>query len=200
MPQVIGSIETLSNKLHGFEPNSVINRYKNDYNRAFKAIAPKGTNNVPKNSWVKFSKSVVSAARFLRQFEDCAEFIDFTKAFSANPKSRIALPLLLKEEIFGFGFALACNLIKETISPEYVKPDTHIIYIFKNLGISEPDASAYEIFKDAIEFAEVSQEVPFTVDKIFWLIGSGNFNVVDLRVKTNRERFVREVKNKLSMN
>ena len=47
------------------------------------------------------------------------------------------LALLLKNEIHGYGFALACDFLKENYSPEYAKPDTHIQVIFYSLHLSK---------------------------------------------------------------
>ncbi len=184
MPNVIDNINALREHLFDFDPNSIIQEYQNDYAMLFARIAPPGTENIPHNSWVKFCKSAISSANFLSQFNSFNDFSGFVNSFTANPLSRIGLPLLLKEEIFGFGFALACDFIKENLSPEYIKPDTHIIDIFKGIGLSRQIASDYEIFKDAIRFSEIINKEPYVIDKLFWLIGSGKFYLNDFRINT----------------
>ncbi len=199
MPKVIDDVDNFSEELFNFEPGSIVEHYENDHRMLFKAIAPAKTKYRAQNSWVKFCKSAMSGAHFLSQFKNYKEFIAFTQAFTAIPETRIGLALLLKEEVFGFGFALACDFIKESVSPEYVKPDTHIKYIFKELGICRDSASDYEVFKDVVVFSEIAQEKPYTVDKLFWLIGSGKFYYINRKVKTNRQNFVERLKKNLAI-
>jgi len=75
-------------------------------------------------------------AHFLSAYETFDDFDRFIKGFLINEHSKLALPLLLAEEIFGFGFALSCDFLKENVSPEFIKPDTHINYIAQELGIT----------------------------------------------------------------
>ena len=196
LPNVINNkiFDDLETILCKFTPDLIIQDYKNDFNLVFKNIAPKGTKYVSTNAWVQFSKSIISGANFISQFNNIQQFKTFTNAFTQNPISRIGLPLLLSEEIFGFGFALACDFIKENISPEYVKPDTHITDIFIKTEMSRPTASNYEIFKDVIEFSRIAKQVPYNVDKLFWLTGSGKFDLINKTVKTNRKYFIERIK------
>ncbi len=105
----------------------------------------------------------------------------------------MTLPLLLSEEIAGYGFALACDFLKENISPLFVKPDTHIKYIFKGLGLSNVDASDYQVFLDVVRFANSISQIPFAVDRLFWMIGSGKFPNAVLQVPRRREAFVQSI-------
>ena len=73
----------------------------------------------------------------------------FIKGFLTNEQSKLALPLLLSEEIFGFGFALACDFLKDNVSPEFLKPDTHINDIALGLGITT-STNNFHIFKSCI--------------------------------------------------
>lgn len=74
------------------------------------------------------------------------------------------------------------------------KSDTHLNYIFKGLGIVSNEADDYQIFDAFAKFAETIEKTPYAVDKLFWLIGSGNFykNVIQLNPKPNKKRFVKE--------
>ena len=76
-PSVIPEIETLRDKLFGFDPNQVLHQYNNDYMEVFNSIAPKKIQSNPHNSWVKFSKTIISAANFLSQFTSFNDFINF---------------------------------------------------------------------------------------------------------------------------
>lgn len=95
------------------------------------------TNEKGINYWVSFSKSIISTAEFLSRFSNMDEFNKFIKEFDTDDEKRIYLALQLDNEIYGYGFALACDFLKENCSQEYVKPDTHIIKLFTNRGIVE---------------------------------------------------------------
>jgi hypothetical protein len=196
LPNVINNevFNNLNNVLHEFVPNSVIEQYQNNPEMVFHAIAPEGTPHEPTNTWVQFSKYIISAANFLTRFDNFQQFVDFINAFTNNPITRVGLPLLLAEQNMGFGFALACDFIKENISPHYVKPDTHINHIFRDSGMSRSIASDFEIFKDVIDFSRIAEQVPYTVDKLFWLIGSGKFYLDNIKIRTNRQDFIERIK------
>ncbi len=209
MPNVIGDLRRLIDPFCAFDPTRIIETYGNDYTTDYRNIFTAisryleqnggfdimGQIEDSRNSWVKFSKSAISSAKFLSRFKDLQEFRTYTDAFTQNPTTRIGLPLILKEEIFGFGFTLACDFIKDTLSPEYVKPDTHIKGIFKGILYSREIASDVEVFEDVIKFSQRAKQVPFAVDKLFWLIGSGDFNLINIRVRTDREEFIQQVRN-----
>lgn len=157
--------------------------------------------NNPKSYWVRFSKSIISVSRFLSQFSDVDEFNEFVRSFYANEHTLFALPLLLAKEIHGFGFALACDFLKENGHPEFVKPDVHIMDIFCGIGLSRYE-SDYEVFKAVIDFSKEIDEKPYCVDKLFWLIGSGKFYLVEdengkeMTIGRNKKEFIKIVKGK----
>ena len=119
------------------------------------------------------------------------------QAFYLNEYTRVALPLLLSREIDGMGFALACDFLKENGYPKFVKPDVHIKKIFQGLGLSDSDDD-YEVFKDVIRFSELVNELPYKVDKLFWLVGSGNLYLSGIKIPTNRDYFIEKINRDLS--
>lgn len=87
---------------------------------------------------------------------------------------------MISYEISGMGFPLACDFLKELGFSEYGKPDVHLKDIFKALNlIDQNEKSAtkldYQTFKVIDRIAEENDTTAYSVDKIFWLIGSGNF-------------------------
>jgi hypothetical protein len=113
-------------------------------------------------------------------------------SFNFNEHSKLALPLLLKEEIFGFGFALACDFLKENGYKGYLKPDTHINDICRALGITEA-TNDFGVFKDAVAYCETNSLVPYEFDKLLWLIGSGHFYQSKILVPVDKEVFIRRM-------
>ncbi len=149
------------------------------------------------NYWVIFCKSIISIANYLSKFNNIDDFNKYVFQFiNSNSDIRLSLPLILKEEIFGYQFALSCDFIKENISPEFIKPDVHIRDIFIGIGISHDNISDYQLFRDVINFSESISEVPYTVDKLFWLIGSGNFYNYNIKINTNKKLFIEKIRSK----
>lgn len=145
--------------------------------------------------WRKFSEGIISGANFIASFKDKDDFDNFIKTFNRNKYTKAALPMLLSKEIKGFGFALACDFLKELGYREYPKPDVHLSTIFYELGLSE-SKEQYEVYKSIIEMADAVGEDAYTVDKIFWLISSGRFYLVNIEIGRNRDEFIKSVKAK----
>lgn len=127
-----------------------------------------------RNYWTLFYKGSLSVARYLNQFDTFGDFLTFVNDFDAKASTRPALPLLLEKEIFGFGFALACNFLMEIGFANFCKPDVHLLDIFSGLGLAE--RSELNVFRIVSLMAEENGQTPFAVDKVFWLIGSGNLS------------------------
>ncbi len=95
--------------------------------------------------------------------------------FDEEERARPALPMLLAQEIEGFGFVLACDFFKGLGYENFSKPDVHVKDIFWAIGLSPWGTSDYEVFKAVARVARNVNVTPYNVDKLFWLIGSGNF-------------------------
>ena len=107
--------------------------------------------------------------------------------------------MLLSKEVFGFGFPLACDFLKELGYVQYSKPDTHLKEIFKELGLVESD-NDYEVFKKIVKIGLLVKKDPAIVDKVFWLIGSGNFYESDVKIGRQKSQFIKYIKDKLGRN
>lgn len=198
MPNSIGRIEDLHSLLFEFSPIRVCQAYST-WEDLFDAIVTsdytppgrmqKGNN---RNFWVIYCKSILSSAAFLSKYSRVDEFTTFVEGFYTNEDSRLALPLLLEHEIFGFGFALACDFLKETGYPEFIKPDTHINDIAYGIGITTSN-SPFQVFKDVITYCRTIQKLPYEVDKLFWLVGSGNFYLSKAKISTSKTHFIQLV-------
>lgn len=198
MPNSIGKIEYLTHLLYEFSPVAVIQQYAS-WEVLFDAIIQSGytppgrmLKDKKNNYWVIYCKAIVSIAKFLSTYSSIEEFNTFVEGFSTNEYSRLALPLLLQHEIFGFGFALACDFLKENGYPQFIKPDTHIKEIAYGIGITH-STSDFQIFKDTIKYCESIQVIPYEVDKLFWLVGSGRFYLFQVEVSTSKKEFIKLV-------
>lgn len=201
MPNAIGDIDALADVLYGFSPSEIVQSY-DSWEGVFSRVergdyTPPGRmeRDNSRNYWVQFSKSILSGAEFFSRFDTIDEANAFVESFYSSEYTRYSLPLLLSKRIHGLGFALACDFLKENGYPEFVKPDVHLKDLFVGLGLSEGDDD-FDIFLDIIRFAEVIDERPYRVDKLFWLVGSGRFylETPTVRVSTDKQAFIERVK------
>ncbi|MCI0562389.1 MAG: hypothetical protein MN733_28215, partial [Nitrososphaera sp.] len=189
MPNYIGKVENLSRVLYNFHPRKIIGHYStwhdlfDEIRRQKIKVPSRMARNNPRNSWVVYTKAIISGAQFLSTFRTAQEFHKFVSAFYTNEHSKLALPLLLEKEIFGFGFALACDFLKENGYPEFIKPDTHVKDIVGSIGITHAETD-YGVFKEVVAYCAKNELVPYEFDKLLWLIGSGNFYLSGMSVPT----------------
>lgn len=72
-------------------------------------------------------------------------------------------------------YALSCDFIKELGYSQYGKPDVHIKTILSAAGLFQSNGSDFKCQKVITEIADATGNTPYYVDKVIWLIGSGNF-------------------------
>ena len=181
MPNVIGfgkRKDKIEEILYGFDYSRIQDLSIDDLYRRFRKEFHVTSTDSKRNSWYKWSHSIVDAAKFMNEFSDVDDFEEFVGRFDYHVSTRMALPLIISTKISGIGFALACDLLKELGFTNYPKPDTHMIDVFSGVGLSERDV--YSNFEAITRMANVCKKVddsvtPYKVDKVFWLICSGRF-------------------------
>lgn len=154
-----------------------------------------------RNSWRKWSKSIVESAQFLCEFRNVDDFVGFVKCFDYNVHTRMALPLLISNKIHGIGFALACDLLKELGFTSYPKPDVHLIEVFNALGLSK--AEPIDTFEAIVHMSDACRKedpsvTPYKVDKVFWLICSGRLYLEnpEMNIGGHKKAFIEHMKQK----
>ncbi|QQG46547.1 MAG: hypothetical protein HYY55_01735 [Candidatus Niyogibacteria bacterium] len=161
------------------------------------SITKKHTLKSSKNTWIGFCKSVISSAEFLKQFKDLNDFRKFADSLYKVRGARMALPLIISAEVSGIGLALACDILKESGYPDYVKPDIWIKRFAKAFEITKSN-SDYRIAEDLVAYSKSINELPYVVDKAFWLTGSGDFYLSGDKIervkKEDIESFVEKYK------
>lgn len=198
MPNVIAfdKRETeISEILCGYDLRKISEMSADDMYVNFRYCFNVTTPDSKRNSWYKWSCSIVDSARFVGAFKDAGDFDEFVKRFDYNAFSRMALPLLIQSRVRGVGFALACDLLKELGYTNYPKPDVHMIDVFHSLGLCESNPiSAFEaIERMADDCKTIDPEItPYRVDKVFWLICSGNYykEVPPIRIKGRKKELI----------
>lgn len=198
----IADIDEMHGILSEFDPKIVYDVYNdnwealfNDFKQKFRHTYKMDIEN-PRNAWVMYSKGVLSCAKFLSNFESLDDFENFINTFSYNEFTIAALPMLLEKEIFGYGFALSCDFLKEVGYVQYGKPDVHLKDIFVGVGITKT-SDDYEVFKAIVKMGSVVGKEPVIIDKIFWLIGSGKFDIErDFKIGRHKKEFIKLVNEK----
>ena len=76
----------------------------------------------------------------------------------------------------GISFAIACNFLKEIGYCVYGKPDTILRQFFILLTLCANPNDDECLLRGIIRTARSNSVMPFAVDKLFWLIGTGNFH------------------------
>lgn len=197
MPNTIGDVDKLRELLFNFNAKKVINTYSDHLSLlgAIKKAKIRTPSRIDvrnnRSHWVIYAKSALSSAKFVSAFKNAEQFHEFVESFYKNEYSRLALPLLLKEEISGFGFALACDFLKENGYSGFVKPDTHLNDICRGVGITSATTD-FGVFKDVIAYCARNDLVPYEFDKLIWLVGSGNFYKSSIRIPTRKQDFIRQ--------
>ena len=201
----INGLKNLDKILFNFDPVKVAETYTKSekdklLDRIIKDLNPKGQiRRTSRSIWPLYCQSVIDAAHFLCSFKNVDDFYKWTDFFAGDFRAKPALPLMISYEISGIGFPLACDFLKELGFSEYGKPDVHLKDIFKALNlIDQNEKSAtkldYQTSKVIDRIAKENNTTAYSVDKIFWLIGSGNFYMSDLKIGGQKKRFIEQIK------
>ncbi len=145
-----------------------------------------------KNSWYKWSCSVVDAAKYVNRFMSIEEFNHYVN----EAENVVDIPIDISRNIRGIGFALACDALKELGYSNYVKPDIHMIDICDSLGFS--DRKPINVFNAMIRIAEKCEVTPYALDKVLWLICSGYFYKEEIRIESHKYDLIDKLKSDIS--
>jgi hypothetical protein len=199
----LGGIAPLRKVLCGFRPAAVVREYGDDDRKFLDAVkrrfpVVREMRLTKRSYWPRFCRAALSSARFLQRFQDGRDFCAWVAVFDRDDRARGALPLLIAAQVDGFGFALACDFLKELGFHDFSKPDVHLKRIFRELELA-PDDSDYAVFTAIARVARSVRKTPYYVDKMFWLVGSGNFYNHDLTIGKHDEEFIKLAKRKLAV-
>ena len=176
----IGGIDKLAPILCDFNPKKVLAKYRDNWqivlDQIVKELEPRGQiRRTPRSIWPRYCHTILSAAEFIDQFDSANDFFSWVDFFDRDDRSRASLPMLMDHEIDGFGFALSCDFLKELGYVNFPKPDVHLRDIFTSLELCPARVDNYNLFKAIIRLAGNAEVTPYAADKVFWLIGSGDF-------------------------
>ncbi len=100
--------------------------------------------------------------------------------------------MLIAEEVFGMGFALSCDSLKELGHTNYPKPDVHLKEIFHALGLS--DGTDLKTYKATVEMAGLEGRKSYEIDKVLWLISSGKYYLHRIECKGLKKELIEFLK------
>jgi len=200
----IGGVFNLKTILYDFDPHQVTNNYKKDdatklLNVVIEKLDPKGkVNTAPNGAWPKYCQAIIDCAYFLNGFPTALDFYKWADAYANDDRIKSTLPLKVSEHIKGMGVALACDFLKEIGYVEYGKPDVHLKDIFRGLNIIDQLEESHQkseelILKTLDEISLSNNTTPYAVDKVLWLIASGNFYLSKKNIGKQKERFISEM-------
>ena len=147
-----------------------------------------------KRLWNNYCRSIITGATFLCKFEDYSEFKKTFDEFDTNDLTREAFALYLQTKIFNMGFALACNWLKELGYNNYPKPDVHMKDVCEALGLIDSNKTDIDCFEAMTKVARECNVDPYKLDKVWWLICSGNYYRYDKKLphpQSNKEEFIK---------
>lgn len=194
-----GNIKPLGEFLFDFSPSKVFDAYGGiSAGELLERIIPTLVTQPHQDKrklWLRYCKTIISAAKFLNQFSGHESFYEFVEGYYAQDRIKPFLPMLLSYEIDGIGFALACDFLKEIGYSQYGKPDTHIkdIFIELNLlnGVQKQSSKAdYLSLKLIDEIAELNDVTPYAVDKMLWLVCSGEYYYEKRKIGNKKSEFI----------
>lgn len=202
---IVGGLKKIGDVTNGFDINFVCEKYKlNDSRVLLKNIVEKleikgKIRDTNRSLWPIFCQSIIDSAYFLKEFKTSGEFYEWADFLTKNKNSKYALPMLISVKIRGIGFALACDFLKEIGFLNFGKPDIHLIEIFKGVGLldkTEKNESRINFLtlETMDKIADLNNRTSYEIDKIFWLIGSGNFYSTSEKkqIGRNRDKFIYE--------
>ncbi len=206
----VDGLENLGQVLFDFDPIKVAQAYyKGDKDRLLdnvvNVLKPSGQiRRTDRSIWPQYCQTVIDAAHFLCSYKNVDDFYKWTDFFAEDYRAKPALPLIISYEISGIGFPLACDFLKELGFAEYGKPDVHLKDIFKALNLVDKQEKSttkldYQTLKVIDRIAKANDTTAYSVDKVFWLIGSGNFYLSDIKIGRRKSEFIQKIKKHYSI-
>lgn len=161
--------------LCGLSLNAVRAKYGDDVNKLWNDFCTQVVPNSeqsPRGAWYKFAENIITLVAYLSEFRDIDElYAVFEKAQSVEEK--INLINTVSAKVKWWGFAMASNWIKDMGMTEFCKPDQHVRAIIN--GIYQTGENEKKIFAKVIEIAKKCNVSPFVLDRVLFLVGSGDF-------------------------
>lgn len=186
--------------LHDYDLKTISNMAEDSLYQLFREKFNVQTKDSKRNAWRKWAGAVIDSARFINEFHTLNEFTEFVNSKYNNDDSRKILALGIAKKIKGMGFTLVCDALKELGFSKFSKPDVHIREVFSSIGLCNNDEfTVCEVIEHIAEDCKTVYPdiTPYKVDKVFWLICSGNFYREKINIKSHKEDLIKKLKSSL---
>lgn len=168
-----------------YDVMKAINKYQ-DWKSLYDAILAAGIkdNGIKKereSNWEKYCRGLYDGIRFLTDSKGEEEINNLIDAHNLIPlNAKIERIKKISKEIHGFGFALTCDWLKECGCIWLAKPDVHIktVVNYMRNGQINDKISDSDVIREVYNWAEDigrKDVTPYKIDKIIWLLCTGNF-------------------------
>lgn len=181
----INNRSVIKNVLCNYNALKANNRYKSwkdiYYSMLASGIKDKGLKKKKESNWEKYCRGLYDGLRFLTKRngeKTINKLIDTDNTIYLN--DNIDMIKTIAKEIHGLGFALTCDWLKECGCMWLAKPDVHIktVVNYMDNGNLNVQISDSDVIKRVYQWAEVIDRkdvTPYKIDKIIWLLCTGNF-------------------------
>jgi len=129
-----------------------------------------------KQGWLKVLKGMCGGVNYLKRFNmDVGQFHEHISQACKTYRGTISL-LNEYRTIPEVGEALAPNFFGDLGYKEFCKPDVHVCAVIN--GLEGTNYNEQHVFERMLLLAQESSVPPRQLDKVFYLVGSGNFYLV----------------------
>ena len=158
---------------------------------------------IAKSNWEKYAKGLFEGIHFLTDndkngFKRIRALIKKSNTVETVSKDMIDEISDISKHISGLGFALTCDWLKECGCTWLVKPDTHIVEVYKHL-VGVDNVSNKDLIIDMFDYARLIRKelgdksmTAYKLDKMIWLVCTGNFYQYDIQI--GRDLIIKLVK------
>jgi len=159
-------------------------------------ITDNGIKDKKESNWEKYCRGLYDGLRFLTAGNGDRIIKDIVSV-SALTDRELKDIYSISNQIHGLGFALTCDWLKECGCTWLAKPDVHINGVVKYLKADEKlkDEDVLKLMFSWAETVKLSGEdkdaTAYKIDKIIWLLCTGEFYLDDRRV--GREAIYRKI-------
>jgi hypothetical protein len=157
--------------LFDYDPYKVVSEYQTIEDLQAALVEAYGSMTL-KHFSTRYCGTMFEGAQLLSHFDTTDQFFKLidtlyaiNPAFAAN---------LIDNAVPGFGYALSRDFLKEMGYLRFVKPDDHVLDICELLELTD-GRDQLLADKAVTEIADDAGVEPYTIDKMFFLLGSGNF-------------------------
>lgn len=186
--------------LFAFDPQKVQKKYNgvNGAERLFEDLNDKVHWNAEHYELPKqWCEGAIGAAKVLSRYSDSKSLYEVLMKQAENGDLMKIADYWDKLPIKGMGFALSCDFLKE-IGIDLPKPDVHIIAVIKEVFFCGKDISEKELTAAFINMVKMLKEehpemTAYKLDKMIWLICTGNFYLHSAAPKTMRDCLIAKI-------